>query len=213
MSIGTDVLPAASTVTVLTGVGVKKLKYFDFAGFMFSPLYLSGLADDINNDYLNVRYDTSKDGSSGYSAKSNTIYLNFSYASSIEQKGMVVHEATHAMFDFQGKKMTISVSESLAYIAQCMYVQLNRNFNPNDPDDRLGSWKQNKDTGEWYETKRDGVFKKGWEIAKKIIAANSSGNSVYSVTSKDVDEMKKAVKDHPWYSSSASSYADFNGYN
>lgn len=176
---------------------------------MFSPIYLGGLAQDISDGYLSVK--RTGDSSSYYNAIKNTIYLKFSTANTIEEEAMIVHEATHTMFDFQGKKMTVAASESLAYIAQCMYVQLNKSFNPNNPDDRLGDWKENKLTGDWEETNKDGVFKIGWQIAAKIIAASST-SGVYEVVQTDVDNMKAAVKNNPLYGSSASNLTDYNGF-
>ena len=196
-----------SAKNVLSSGEVKKMKYFDFNGLRFSPIYLAGLADEIGYNYLHIEHDVSKDGSSGYDAYTNTIYLHFPIALTIENKGMVVHEATHAMFDFQGKGMDVATSESLAYIAQCMYVRLNSTFDPNDPMDRLKSEDKHGKL-----TIRDGVFDWGWYIAGKIIAANSTATSIYSVTTDDVKGMKKAVEAHPWYSSIAYNQTNFNGY-
>jgi hypothetical protein len=196
-----------SVISVLSSGEVKKMKYFKFDNLMFSPLYLAGLADEISYKYLHVEHDVSKDGSSSYDAYTNTIYLKFPTAVTIENKGMIVHEATHAMFDFQGKGMDVVTSESLAYIAQCMYVRLNSTFDPNDPEDRLAS--RDKDGNK---TVRDGVFDWGWYIAGKIIAANSTATSVYSVTTDDINGLKKAVEVHPWYSSIAYNQTNFNGY-
>lgn len=196
-----------SAVNVLSGGGVKNMKYFKFDNLMFSPIYLAGLADEVGYNYLHIEHDVSKDGSSGYDAYTNTIYLNFPIAGSIEQQGMVVHEATHAMFDFQGKGMDIVTSESLAYIAQCLYVRSNTTFDPNDPMDRLKSEDKHGNL-----TIRDGVFSWGWYIAGKIIAGNSTPTAVYSVTADDVKGMKKAVETHPWYSSIAYNQTNFNGY-
>lgn len=198
-------MPGISTITVLAGSGVAKMKYFTFEGHTFSPIYLAGLAEEIKYDYLKVRKDATTDGSSGYDAWTNTIYLNFSHASTIEQKGMIVHEATHAMFDFQGRKMDVATSESLSYIAQCMYVQLNKSFDATNPDDRLGSWAEDKETGEVYETVRDAVFKTGWRIAAKIIAGGS-------VDGTDVSDMRSAVSAHPYYASKYSNQTNYNGY-
>jgi hypothetical protein len=197
----------SSVINVLSGGGVKKMKYFKFGNLMFSPIYLAGLADEIGYKYLHVEHDVTKDGSSGYDAYTNTIYLTFPVAVTIENQGMIVHEATHAMFDFQGKGMDIATSESLAYIAQCMYVRLNTAFDPNDPEDRLAS--RDKDG---KKTIRDGVFDWGWYIAGKIIAANSTATNVYSVSEGDMGNMKKAVEVHPWYSSIAYNQTNFNGY-
>ena len=205
MSIFQSTMPTMSTISVRSGAGVAKMKYFTFEGHTFSPIYLAGLAEEIKYDYLKVKQDTTKDGSSGYSAITNTIYLNFIHASSIEQKAMIVHEATHAMFDFQGRKMDVATSESLSYIAQCMYVQLNKSFDASNPDDRLGSWAENESTGEVYETVRDGVFKTGWRIAAKIIAGGS-------VDASDVSDMRNAVSAHPYYASTFTQKTDFNGY-
>lgn len=200
-------LSESSAIAVLSGGGVKKMKYFKFDNLMFSPIYLAGLADEIRYDYLHIKHDVTKDGSSGYDAYTNTIYLNFPVAVTIENQGMIVHEATHAMFDFQGKKMDVATSESLAYIAQCMYVRLNTTFDPNDPEDRLAS--RDKDG---KKTIRDGVFDWGWYIAGKIIAANSTPTAIYSVTETDIKGMKDAVVAHPWYSAIAYNQTNYNGY-
>ncbi len=194
-----DTMAEISTTTVLAGAGVAKMKYFSFEGHTFSPLFLAGLAEDIKNKYLHVSKDSTKDGSSGYDAFTNTIYLNFAGATSVTQKAMIVHEATHAMFDFQGRKMDIATSESLSYIAQCMYARVN-STDP-DPEARLYS----------EDAARDKVFEVGWRIAGKIIA-NGSSNSVYSIESSDVNDMRAAVSVHPFYASTYTQKTDFNGY-
>lgn len=197
-------MPGISTIAVLAGATVARMKYFTFEGHTFSPLYLAGLADDIKYDYLKVRQDSTKDGSSGYDAWTNTIYVNFSFASSVTQKAMIVHEATHAMFDFQGKKMDIATSESLAYIAQCMYARLSGAFDLTNPDDRISAWVWNKD-GEAVYTVNDGVFKTAWRIAGKIIDGGS-------VDATDVSDMRNAVSGHPYYASTYTQKTNFNGY-
>ena len=199
-----NAMAAAAAVCVLKDSTVSQMKYFTFEGHTFSPIYLAGLADDIKYDYLKVKQDSTKDGSSGYDANTNTIYLNFFAPSNAAQRAMIVHEATHAMFDFQGRKMDIATSESVAYIAQCMYAQLSGAFDLNDPDSRLGMWKKTSE-GEWVESIRDGVFKTGWRIAGKLIGGGS-------VDSSDVSDMRAAVSAHPYYASTYTQKTDFNGY-
>jgi hypothetical protein len=196
-----------TTMSVLSGAGVRKMKYFKFTGYTFSPIYLAGLAEEIRWGYLDVKKTSYTHNY--YSATENTIFLKFESAGTYEKEAMIVHEATHTMFDFQGKMMTVAESESLAYIAQCMYMQLNVSFDPNNPDDRLGDWE--KKGTKWVETAKDGPYKKGWEIAKKIIGAGLT-NSVYEVSYEDAELMKAAIKNSPTYSSTASNFTDFNGY-
>lgn len=193
-------LANVSVITVLAGAGVAKMKYFNFDGYVFSPLFLAGMADDIRSNYLHVKTELSADGSSSYSSTSNTLYLNFAGASTIEQKGMIVHETTHAMFDFQGKKMDIQTSEALAYIAQCMYVKLNGNYGEN----RLAKMNNKGEA-----LAGDEVFEIGWEIAEKILAGK---DAVFSVDSADANRMKIAVSMHPFYRTNYRDSANFDGY-
>jgi len=199
-----DSMAAAATVGVLAGSGVAQMKYFTFEGHTFSPIYLAGLADDIKYDYLKVKKDSTRDGSSGYDAYTNTIYLNFTAPANAAQRAMIVHEATHAMFDFQGRKMDIATSESISYIAQCMHARLSGAFDLSDPDSRLGSWYED-DYGDWHESIRDGVFKTGWRIAEKLLAGGS-------INGADVNDMRNAVSAHPYYASTYAQKTNFNGY-
>jgi hypothetical protein len=198
-------LRVVSTINVLGGAGVRKMKYFSFDGFKFSPLYLGGLTDEIRYGYLFV--ESSDYSYNYYDAIKNTIYLKFTSAGTVQEQGMIVHEATHTMFDFQGKVMTVGVSEALAYITQCMYVRLHTSQDVIDAGIRLSDL-----DNAGHPTAKDGVFQYGWDIAGKIIASSSSATSVYTVSEKDVQDMKNAVAANPNYKSNASNYTDFNGY-
>ena len=199
-----DCVPAIATINVLTDSTVSKMKYFTFEGHTFSPLYLAGLAEDIKYNYLKV----STSSEPYYSAVKNTIYLNFPTPKNAGQRAMIVHEATHAMFDFQGRKMDVATSESLSFIAQCMYARLSGAFNLNDPEDRLSSWDWDAN-GDAYYLPNDAVFKKGWEIAASILAG---GVNIFAVSGRDVTEMRSAVAAHPNYKSNHLDKTDFNGY-
>jgi hypothetical protein len=181
-----------SAINVLSGSGVGRMKKFTFEGNTFVPETLAFLAWEIKNGTLLVEYEPGKNYSS-YGYGLDTIYLHFGVADSISREAMIVHEATHAMFDFQGKKMDIATSESLAYIAQCLYARAN-DPGSSDPDYRIYS-----------EGDKDKVFEVGWQIAGKLLG---NGN----IEPDDVTRMRDAVSIHPFYASTATASANYDGY-
>ena len=186
-----DVVATMSTINALKSYGVSKLRQFTFHGHLFSPGDLIGMAAEIENGNISVKYNSKLKGSAEYDSGTNTLYLGFlSINGFITRKALVVHETTHAMYDRQSKSMDIATSESIAYIAQCQYARANST----DPDSRLNSSDSNKDR----------VFEVGWDIAGKILNGGS-------VDSTDVSNMRQAISNHPYYVKNASSNAGFDG--
>lgn len=194
MSIAEYFEPAAkqAVANVLGSQRIHKMKKFTFEGHTFDPAHLAHMYYEVTQGALNVKLDTSQSSSAYYKAGSNTLYIKHISANSISRQALIVHETTHALFDFKAAKMDIAASESIAYIAQCLYARANSANS--DPEARLYDEKSSKDK----------VFEVGWEIAGKLLNGGS-------LSSDDVSKMRSAVSQHPYYASKHSSTADFDG--
>jgi hypothetical protein len=182
-----DGIAANSVITVLLGHGVSNMKKFTFEGYNFDASALSVMAYEIRDGRMGVAYSDKMGTKAIYNSTENKLYVGFFSAESDSRKALIVHETTHALCDFQAKKMDVAKSESIAYIAQCLYARANSNSN--DPDARLYSEDEAKDK----------VFEIGWRIAGKII----DGGTI---------DMRSAVSGHPYYATNASSSAGYDGY-
>lgn len=186
--------PAAkqTVANVLGSSRIHKMKKFTFQGHTFDPAHLAHMHYEVTQGALNVKLDTSQNSSAYYKAGSNTLYIKFVNADSVTRQALIVHETTHALFDFKAAKMDIATSESIAYIAQCLYARANSANS--DPDARLYDEKSSKDK----------VFEVGWEIAGKLLNGGS-------LSGDDVSNMRSAVSQHPYYASKHGTTADFDG--
>jgi hypothetical protein len=182
-----------TTMALLNGPGVSKLRSFTFDGYNFNPSNLSLMAYEIRDDRMHVAFDARLVGKAIYNSTENTLYLGFVAPSSVSRQALIVHEVTHAVCDFQAKVMDVATSESIAYIAQCQYARANSGSD--DPDARLYDEDEAKDR----------VFSIGWNIAGKILDGGS-------VSQEDINELRYAVRHHPTYASDAASSAGFDGY-
>lgn len=183
-----------SVLAVLYGSGVNNLKKFGFAGYTFSPDILKLLAQEIQVGTLEVMYETKKMGGKAiYNSTENRLYVGFWSAGSLSRQALIVHELTHAMFDFQALKMDVATSEAMAYIVQCQYAKANSESS--DPEDRLYSSNEAKDK----------VFEVGWRIAGKILEGGAVDQS-------DVNDIRGAVSGHPEYAKDATASAGYDGY-
>ena len=175
---------------VLTASDTQKIKSFSFGGKGFSPSVFPILKELVQSGAIKVEYDSSKSGMAEYDYGTNTFYLGFTEASSLTRKALVLHEATHAVYDMVKTKMSVADSESIAYIVQCQYAQANNS----DPTQRLTG---NTDA-------KDKVFELAWAIAGKLLAGQKPTLSEYNA-------LREAVSRHPYYMGKAAADAGFNG--
>lgn len=182
-----------SVASVLGSANLQKIQDFSFGGHMFKTSDLAHLYHEITNPAgkLNVKVNPNQKWPAFYKAKTNTLHLKFYVASDLTKEALVVHESTHAVFDFKKAKMDIGTSEAIAYIAQCQYARANSTSN--DPDVRL-----------FDEGDDDWVFDIGWKLAGKLLGGGS-------LSSSDEADMKQAVKKHSFYGKDHSHTADFDG--
>lgn len=184
---------AKYTVMGLLGSSeMSGLRSFTFEGYKFNPSNLSLMAYEIRDERMSVVFEPKLKGKALYNSTENRLYLKVPMPGSLTEKALVVHEITHAVCDFQGKKMDIATSESIAYISQCMFLILNGNYDPGKPDERVGDWELDPHTGEYISGKKDKVFVHGYRIANKVINGES-------VSQEDMNEMRYAIKNHPTY--------------
>lgn len=178
-------------IEFLKETSVQKMKDFNFAGIGFSPKVFPVLAQMIDDDKIEVEYEDGLKGQAAYDYAKNTLFVSFTKPDSLTKKALLIHECTHAVYDVVKQKMNVQTSESIAYIAQCMYARIHaapgspRLQNPND-------------------SVRDEVFKVGWEIAGSILDGKS-------VSLSEQTAMISAVSKHPFYSGNFAASAGFNG--
>ncbi len=200
MSFGSSVSKIA-VLGVLSGTGFSRLKEFKFDGNTFSPEILGLLGLEIQAGTLDIMYETKKMGGKAiYNSTENRLYVGFWSAGTLTRQAVIVHELTHAMFDFQAKKMDVATSESIAYIAQCQYAMANSDST--DPEDRLYA-AGDVDAAD-YEL-RDAVFVEGWRIAGKVLNGTA-------LNADDAKKMRDAVSAHPEYAADATASAGYDGY-
>lgn len=180
-----------STITgVLRGSDTQKIRSFAFNGKGFAPGVFPILADMIDGGSIKAEHDSSKSGMAEYDYGTNTLYLGFNEATSLTRKALILHEATHAVYDMVSTKMSVADSESIAYIVQCQYARANNS----DPSQRL--------TGNTPE--KDKVFELAWEIAGKLLGGTKPSQT-------DYNSLVDAVSKHPYYMGKAAADAGFNG--
>lgn len=182
-----------SVASVLGGAKLKKIKDFTFGGHRLRTSDLALLYHEITNPAgaMNVKVNPTQKWPAFYQSKDNTLYLKFYAASDLTKQALIVHESTHAVFDFKKAKMDIGTSEAIAYIAQCQYARANSTSS--DPNVRL-----------FDEGDNDWVFDIGWKLAGKLLGGGS-------LSSSDEADMRQAVKKHTFYGKDHSHTADFDG--
>jgi hypothetical protein len=175
--------------SVLNNSNTAKIKSFSFMGIGFDPKTFPLLAGFVDRDQIKVEYDSTKSSRAEYDYSSNTIILGFRAFLDYSQTALLLHECVHAVYDVAGKKMSVAISESVAYIVQCQYIYANAG-----PGKRLSH----------KEPAKDLVFKLAWGIAAKI----QEGKAIEPL---DKTNLIAAVSAHPFYAKEATSDAGFNG--
>ena len=188
-----DLAAKTSVAAVLGSSKLLKIKDFTYNGPKFRTSDLAHMYHEVSNPNgkLNVKVKTNSKFDAFYQSKGNTLYLRFVTASDLTKQALVVHEVTHALFDFKMAKMDIATSEAIAYIVQCQYARANSTSD--DPDVRL-----------WDDGDDDWVFDIGWRIAGKLLSGGS-------IDSTDEADMRQAVRKNSKYHKEYTDMADFDG--
>lgn len=174
---------------ILSNSDTLKIKPFSFKGIGFDANTFPLLKKYINQDKIKVEYDSAQKSSAEYDYKTNTICVGFRFMPDRTETALVVHECVHALYDVVGQKMSVAISEAIAYIVQSQYIYANAG-----PGKRLMSPNANKDA----------VFQYAWAIAACI----QEGKKIDNL---DKTNLISMISAHPFYAKNANSDAGFDG--
>jgi hypothetical protein len=138
---------------VLLSSQVDKIKPFSIGGFTLSPCYYRGLAGFMMLGSPTVVYDYTYSGEAEYRPGSNKLIIGFESIGYNENRGIIIHEATHAVCDMLKIKMIRGDAEAMAYIAQCQFMRANfGDWGLTDPDPIINE-----------------IFRKAWILGNMIL--------------------------------------------
>lgn len=173
---------------ILRDSETQKIKSFSFGGSGFDAKTFPLLAGFIDRGKIKVD-DSGSNGMAEYDYKTNTIILGFTWTLDYVKEALIAHECTHAVHDVANTKMSVAISESIAYIVQCQYLLVKRGDGK-----RLTSSNKAKDL----------VFELAWNLAVKIQAGTAPSLSEKSA-------LQTAVSQHPFYMANSAGDAGFDG--
>jgi hypothetical protein len=187
---GTPAHSAAKAVMdTLADAAVAKIN-FTIDGFAVSSTMYANVARLVREGKVVVAYDASLSGCAYYDQNANRLEVNFTTASTLTKRALVIHESTHTVFDAKPyAKATVAISEAAAYIAQCIFAKVYAA----GPDERLYDDEDAKDL----------VFEKAWLVAGKIIVGQTPNAADYAA-------LKTAMAARPDYPN-ASRLSGWNG--
>lgn len=173
---------------------------FTFANRLISPMGYYYVASMVSNDTIKCAVDSSLSHIAMYDATNNKITASDgSYGETyFDEKSLLVHECTHAILDIfysgAAKGITVLEDETIAYLAQAMFVVAAKGAIPTDnalPDYHAIDVVQ---------ARLEAVMKKGW-----------TGCDTIEFTTKDVAAVQTSIKKHKFYKNTHSSIAVHNG--
>lgn len=171
-----------SVLGALADPSVKKIN-LTVDGFSIIPENYERVRDAIIRGSITVRYNRSlKNPRSGlpygrYTPSLDILELGFSSAPSAKAIGVIIHEATHAACDIEKfDSMTITTSEILAYVAQAIVMRTK------SPDAAF---------------EEDPVVASSQPLAEIVLSGRQLSDDI-------LKSIRKAIEDHPDYSSNAS---------
>jgi len=172
---------AETVVETLADKAIAKIK-FKIDSFAVNPDSYALVASLVRSGRITVKYDASYGTSAYYNQKTNTLELAFTTATRLPQRGLIVHECTHAAFDaLRYSESTVAISEAAAFIAQCLFVRINWPGKI-EPDDRLYD----------DDEKKDPVYAQAWKIAVMLFEGKAPAPADYT-------SLIEAVLKHPDY--------------
>lgn len=175
---------------VLTDTSLQKITPFSIGGVGFDIRTFPILSDFIERGQIKVEYDSDKDGMAEYDYGTNKLLLGYTWFLDYPKGALIAHECTHAVYDVAKKSMSVAISESIAYIVQCMYILIKRG----DSNKRLTSTNSAKDL----------VFERAWKIGADLLNGKTP-------TQLEQQNLQTAVSLHPFYKKNSAGNAGYNG--
>lgn len=115
---------ARTAASVLLDVASTGAVNFELAGIAVSPLLLAEVGKLLREGKIKVAIDRSR-SISVYNPDQDTLTFDSWDLSSPRSKAVVIHEATHAIYDLSPAKVRTIDAESAGYIAQVIYLRKN----------------------------------------------------------------------------------------
>ncbi len=167
-----DLKTARMVSASLTSTSVSKVR-FQFAGHSITPQLFGTVRQLVNGGAIAVRSNPGLSSGGRYVFGDNLFEFRFSNASGVKEKALIVHEAVHAIQDYQAKAMKTILAEAEAYLAQMIYARANLSSKPN-----FGS--------------RGRVFEVAWDIAGNVLDGKQP-------TDAEQARLRSAVRADPTY--------------
>lgn len=194
-----------NVVETLVSTPIKWIN-FSFANRLISPVGYYYIASMVSGGSIKCAVDAGMGHTASYDVKNNTITANDgSYGETyFDEKALLVHECTHAILDifYKGRDMnggasagiTVLEDETIAYIAQGMYIVAANGASPGNsslPD--YEAYYLVKD-------KLKAIMKKGW-----------TGCDTIEFSSSDAADLQTSIKLNSLYKNSYSGIAVHDG--
>ncbi|MEM6469490.1 MAG: peptidoglycan-binding domain-containing protein [Planctomycetota bacterium] len=112
-----------AVLETLAGSRVQSINFY-FQGTTISGHDYLRVAKEVDDDVIVVETTTIQNGLGKYIPQGNVVQLPFFTANTPKRRSAIVHEMTHAIMDGRGIGITTVKSEALAWIAQCLYLQI-----------------------------------------------------------------------------------------
>jgi hypothetical protein len=179
---------------------------FTFAGRMISPIGYRYIASMVSNGKITCEVNSSLNNTAMYDPNKNKIIASDqSYGETyFDEKALLVHESTHAILDmfYNGRDMnggksggiTVLQDETIAYLAQAMYIVAAKGATPSD-----------KTIPDYYaydvvKSRLEAIMKNGW-----------TGCDTINFTNADVAKLQTSIKNNDLYKSNYTAIALHNG--
>ncbi len=184
----------SSVRRVLLSSGLKKIKPIRVGSNQIKAgdyIFLVGTMLMIEKP--DICYSSNLKTAGAYETGTNSLWFKFPAAHTLAEEAIVVHEATHAVFDLYSTDINIGDAETIAYIAQCQYFIINND----NPDVRLMD-----DAGEG--TRKDDVFRLATDVAGTLLSNKTPTKDQYH-------ELRQAVSNDPDYYHEFFTKASYDG--
>lgn len=178
-----------AVVNVLRSSDIFVIKPFIIGAHYFHPLMLNLMSINVAIGIVQVRFDPTLNEGAKYNTN-NKLSVGFTSAHGVARKALIVHEATHAVFDMLEATMIIAEIESIAHLVQFQYLRarsLKHRTRPKDTNDA-----------------KDKLYKVAWDLAGTLLSGKTP-------TQKEYLDLQDAVSKHPDYASIATIKVNFDG--
>jgi hypothetical protein len=179
---------------------------FTYANRMIAPMGYYYVASALHNGTIKCSINSKLGHTAAYDPATNTVIASsHDYGLTyIDEKSLLVHEATHALLDtcYNGRDMngskssgiTVLKDETIAYLAQAMYIIAAKGVAPSD--------RSSPDYHAYVavKPKLESLMSKPW-----------TGCETIAFSETDVTALQSSIRSHEFYRSSYSSMALHNG--